>query len=125
MLQSHADRFLGAVRMARTDSIPLAHAEERMFGFDHAHVRGLLAEGWKLAQGVQQAVRHHHDEPDAASRAPNSLIAKVANFYTHLASERRGGWIGDVLTTDELTRFGIERDLHLEILRVTKLTATR
>ena len=124
LLQSHADRFLGAVRMARTDSIPLVHAEARVFGFHHAHVGGLLAERWKLAEGVQQAVRHHHDEPDAASRVPNGLIVKVANSYAHLASERRGGWIGEVLTTDELARLGIERDLHLEILRVTKLTAS-
>lgn len=31
-----------------------------MFGFNHAHVGGLLANRWKLAATVQAAVMYHH-----------------------------------------------------------------
>ena len=124
LLQSHADRFFSAVRMAKTASMPLALAETRVFGFHHAHVGGLLAERWNLADGVQQAVRHHHDELEDASRSPNGLIVKVANSYAHLASDPRGGWGGDVFTNDRLRQLGIDRDLHRAILRVTRMTAS-
>lgn len=122
LLASHAERFLSAVRMARTNAITLARAEARVFGVHHGHVGGLLAERWQLAEAVQHAIYHHHDEPDAAPRAPKGRIVKVATSYAHLAAEQRGGWVGDVFTRDDLAQLGIERGLHLEILRVTRLT---
>ena len=60
LLDSQNERFVEALQLSRDADIPLAKAEGEVFGFNHAHVGGLLANRWKLAPTVQAAVMYHH-----------------------------------------------------------------
>jgi putative nucleotidyltransferase with HDIG domain len=114
LLGSQRDRFTEAVKLSRAERLPLARAEEQVFGFHHAHVGAVLAHRWRLPPSVQAAVRDHHDRD-----ARRGALVKVANTYAHLAAPRDGGWRGDILSDSELAAFGLRGSLHAEVLRVT------
>ena len=114
MLDGLRDRFAEAVKLSRDEQLPLARAEERVFGFHHAHVGGVLADRWQLPPSVQAAVREHHDED-----AQRGALVKAANTYAHLAAPRARGWRGDVLPERALARLGLSGALHEEILGAT------
>ncbi|MBM4061691.1 MAG: HDOD domain-containing protein, partial [Planctomycetes bacterium] len=66
LLESQQDRFAEALRLSAARRLPLARAEGEVFGFNHAHVGGLLANRWKLAAAVQAAVMYHHSPATVA-----------------------------------------------------------
>jgi putative nucleotidyltransferase with HDIG domain len=120
LLDSQADRFLGALRLSAASGVPLASAESAVFGFDHAHVGGLLAQRWKLPQAVQAAVRYHHGEaPADADRARGALV-RAANTFAHAAASPAPGWSGDLCRDDELQALGLSRAQHAEILATAR-----
>ena len=119
LLDSQPERYAEAARLSVAQQAPLAHAEREVFGFDHAHVGGVLARRWKLAQDVQDAVLFHHSRDTDVSRAPAGLLVQAANSYAHLTSSREGGWRGDALEHDALMALGLSEAEHLEILQAT------
>lgn len=119
LLDSQPERYAEAARLSAAQQAPLAHAEREVFGFDHAHVGGVLARRWKLAQDVQDAVLFHHSRDTDVSRAPAGLLVQAANSYAHLTSSREGGWRGDALEHDALMALGLSEAEHLEILQAT------
>lgn len=119
LLDSQPERYAEAARLSAAQQTPLAHAEREVFGFDHAHVGGVLARRWKLAQDVQDAVLFHHSRDTDVSRAPAGLLVQAANSYAHLTSSREGGWRGDALEHDALMALGLSEAEHLEILQAT------
>lgn len=95
-----------------TAKIPLAKAGGEVFGFNHAHVGGLLANRWKLAPAVQAAVMYHHSPATNPEDWARGFIVKAANTYAHMAATGNGGWIDDLLGEDSLQALGLSAEQH-------------
>ncbi|MFN3241548.1 MAG: HDOD domain-containing protein [Planctomycetota bacterium] len=119
LLDSQEDRFTEALQLSRANDMPLAKAEGEVFGFNHAHVGGLLANRWKLAPSVQAAVMYHHSPATNPEDWARGFLVKAANSYAHLAASGDGGWIGDVLDEDARAALGLSDEQHQEILQMT------
>ena len=119
LLDSQRDRYADAVRLSEQEQVPLAEAEARVFGFDHAHVGGMLAGRWKLAPAVQAAVMYHHSRATEAEGWSAGFLVKAANSYAHLASGGDRGWRGDALDHEALLALGLTEAEHLELLQAT------
>lgn len=119
LLDSQQDRFAEALQLSRVAEIPLAKAEGEVFGFNHAHVGGLLANRWKLAPNVQAAVMYHHSPATNPEDWARGFLVKAANSYAHMAAEGDGGWAGDVLDEDSRGALGLTEEQHQQILQMT------
>jgi HD-like signal output (HDOD) protein len=119
LIESQGDRFFEALAFSKQNNIPLAKAEAEVFGFNHAHVGGLLANRWKLAPNVQAAVMYHHSPATNPEDWARGFLVKAANTYAHMAAEGNGGWIGDLLDDDARQTLGLSQEQHEEILRIT------
>jgi len=119
LLESQRARFAQALQLARSTTLSLPRAEDRVFGFNHTHVGSMLADRWKLAPAVQAAVRHHHSSGAEAASEQHVLMVKIADSYAHLASEHEAGCDEEVYSEAELERLGLSGDLHREILSLT------
>ncbi|GAB4160766.1 MAG: HDOD domain-containing protein [Planctomycetota bacterium] len=103
LLESQTERFAEALRISKNDNEPLAKAESELFGFTHAHVGGLLASRWKLAEPVQAAVMYHHSPATTAEDWARGFLVKCANTIAHMAAEDAdGGYKGDLCDADAL-----------------------
>ena len=61
----------------------LLELEEKMMGFNHAQIGGVLLNEWKLPSTLVDAVKNHHD-PDKAKEFPQgAAIIHVADFLTY------------------------------------------
>lgn len=124
LIDSQADRFAEALRMSRGDKLPLAKAEGEVFGFNHAHVGGLLANRWKLAPNVQAAVMYHHSPATNAEDWARGFLVKAANSFAHLATDKPNtSYRGDVLDADTMQALGLDDVQHREILEAAKLAS--
>lgn len=119
LLDSQNERFVEALQLSRDADIPLAKAEGEVFGFNHAHVGGLLANRWKLAPTVQAAVMYHHSPATNPEDWARGFLVKAANSYAHMAASGEGGWIGDVLDEDSREALGLSDEQHQQILQIT------
>jgi HD-like signal output (HDOD) protein len=119
LLESQSDRFEEAMLLSQKQNIPLATAEGEVFGFNHAHVGGMLANRWKLAPAVQAAVMYHHSPATNPEDWARGFLVKAANTYAHEATERSAGWIGDILDEDARQTLGMTQEVHEEILLLT------
>ncbi len=102
LIDSQADRFGEALRLSVSAKMPLARAEGEVFGFNHAHVGGLLANRWKLASTVQAAVMYHHSPATNAEDWARGFLVKAANTFAHAARTDGGGYRGDVCDEDSM-----------------------
>ena len=91
-----------------------------MFGFNHAHVGGVLANRWKLAPTVQAAVMYHHSPATNPDDWARGFLVKAANTFAHKAATGNGGWTGDQLDTDVLHTLGLTPAQHEDILEQTR-----
>ena len=123
LLQNQAKQFAVALQLSRKKNVPLQRMEQQVFGFTHAHVGGLLAERWKLAPELQQAVRGHHEPADQQTEA--TFLVHAANTLAHRAVvDRRGGWNGDVSADDAIaTRLGVTQTQLDEIVEEVRHTS--
>jgi HD-like signal output (HDOD) protein len=122
LIDSQADRFGEALRASQKQKVPLAKAEGETFGFNHAHVGGLLASRWKLAPNVQAAVMYHHSPATNAEDWARGFLVKAANTMAHKAADGTdGGYIGDRCDDDTMQALGLSPDQMAEVLAATKL----
>lgn len=75
------DSFLQILDLAAQDDCPLATAEKKALGMDHAEIGYEVARQWKFPLPVQLAIRGHHD-PDASSSELTDLV-HFANVLAH------------------------------------------
>ncbi len=75
------DSFLKILDLAAQDDCPLATAEKKVLGMDHAEIGYEVARQWKFPLPVQLAIRGHHD-PDASSSELTDLV-HLANVLAH------------------------------------------
>ncbi len=125
LLDSQTDRFAEALKLAQSRSLPLAKAEGEVFGFNHAHVGGLLARRWKLADTVQAAVTYHHSPATNPEDWARGFLVKAANTFAHRAARTNGGYRGDVCDDDSLLALQLTPAQTAEVLeKVAATTAT-
>ncbi len=124
LIDSQADRFAEALRLARSHQLPLARAEGEVFGFSHAHVGGLLASRWKLARNVQAAVMYHHSPATSAEDWARGFLVKAANTFAHLAADTPSpSYRGDLCDEDTMQALGLTPAQHQEILAAVRLAS--
>lgn len=119
LLESCRERFGQALQLSQQRQVPLAAAEQEVFGFDHAQVGGLLANRWKLAPAVQEAVAHHHVRADAPG-FPSGRLVRMGNSLAHLASDTTGGYRGDPSDRAALLGFGLTEERLQQILAAAR-----
>ncbi|MBL8729956.1 MAG: HDOD domain-containing protein [Planctomycetes bacterium] len=108
LIDGQADRFSDALRLSQQGNVPLAKAEGEVFGFNHAHVGGLLANRWKLPPVVQAAVMYHHSPATNADDWARGFVVKAANTLAHQAAgDRHGGYRGDLCDAETLQALGL------------------
>lgn len=120
LLDSQGDRFQEALSLSQSDQMPLAKAEGEVFGFNHAHVGGLLANRWKLAPVVQAAVMYHHSPATNPEDWARGFLVKAANTFAHRAADGGGGWRGDLLDDDTLLTLQLDDETCANILAATR-----
>lgn len=123
LLDSQGERFVEALQLANKSKAPLAKAEGEVFGFNHAHVGGLLANRWKLAPAVQAAVMYHHSPATNAEDWARGFLVKAANTVAHQAASTTGGYLGDVCSEDSMQALSLTKEQLAEILATTKLAS--
>ncbi len=65
-----ADSFAEIIHLVTDDRMSFVEAEQRVLGFSHEEVGGMIAEKWKLPPAIVRCIRYHHvpstlDPPDA------------------------------------------------------------
>ncbi len=122
LIESQTDRFGEALQLSAKCKAPLAKAEGEVFGFNHAHVGGMLANRWKLAPAVQAAVMYHHSPATNAEDWARGFLVKAANTYAHRAAgDTNGGYLGDRCDSDTMQALGLTPEQDAEILAATQL----
>ncbi len=116
LIDSHGDRFTEALTLSATHAMPLAKAEGEVFGFNHAHVGGLLANRWKLAPVVQAAVMYHHSPATNAEDWARGFVVKAANTLAHQAvTGQNGGYHGDICDADSMQALALSSEQEAAI----------
>jgi len=83
--------YLKVLGVARTEDVAIRVAEQRILGFTHDQVGGLLAERWKLPVRLSEAVAYHH-RPDLAQTAKReAAIVHAADIFTRALGLGSGG----------------------------------
>ena len=70
LVEYFQEKFLSAVRLARSENLYIAQAEELILGVTHADVGGWLAEKWNLPRQLVEVIARHHG-PFPADRGPD------------------------------------------------------
>jgi HD-like signal output (HDOD) protein len=68
-----------AVKMAQSDGIELHLAEQHLFGFDHSHIGGILAERWNFSPIIKHAIRYHHSPAEDEEHFDTTCFIVAAN----------------------------------------------
>lgn len=124
LIESQGDRFAEALRVSAASQLPLAKAEGEVFGFNHAHVGGLLAQRWKLASSVQTAVMYHHSPAPNAEDWARGFLVKAANTLAHLAAASPNtSYRGDISDQDSLAALGLTEVQFEEVLNAARLAS--
>lgn len=116
LLQNAQQRFGQALSLSTSHNIPLAQAEEELFGFTHAHVGGLLAKYWKLSDDLRVAVMDHHKTKNTTEQSSQGLLIAAANTLAHQVAQGHGGWVGDESPPEIFENLGIPLD-RLDVIR--------
>lgn len=87
-------------------------AEEKVFGFNHAHVGGVLAESWHLPENLHNAIVFHHNPKDSKTNKEQNYIIHFANYLSKLLDKSESEW-GSVPPPEEDSWLilGISREL--------------
>lgn len=75
-------------------------AEDKLLGFSHADLGGLLAKIWLLPDELQSAIRYHHQPQSAKIGATEANIVALANLLANQSG--LGGFCEDVNSDFEI-----------------------
>ncbi|WP_300161107.1 HDOD domain-containing protein [Solidesulfovibrio sp.] len=84
MLRRLPGHMAAAMALARKEGLPVAAAERRLFGFDHAAVGRALLALWRLPPELAEAVGGHHGGEDMSLDACIVHVADVATVAAGL-----------------------------------------
>ncbi len=72
-----------AIKQSQEQGQELHFVEQGVYGFDHTHVGGLLAESWGFSPAMAHAIRYHHDPEEDEEYAHTTRIVAAANHLAH------------------------------------------
>ncbi len=81
LIKAVPDHCLQAMGYAVSRKIPLYQAEQKVLGFDHARIGGLLCREWKMPVALEKMVRCHH-EPSKAINIAEAATVYLANIMS-------------------------------------------
>ncbi|MBF0481454.1 MAG: HDOD domain-containing protein [Desulfovibrionaceae bacterium] len=68
-----------AVEAARMENVHQSLAEQRLFGYDHGEVAGMVFAKWNFPEELTDAVSHHH-HPERAQGSHKTAMVHAADF---------------------------------------------
>ena len=83
MLEGMGREYLDVIRTAVLNEVELFECEERLLGYDHAHVGALVAAEWGLPATVVEAIRYHHGPESAVQKDPVVNLVAHTNLMVH------------------------------------------
>jgi putative nucleotidyltransferase with HDIG domain len=101
------EKCIQALDKAKHSQRALFHAEEAVFGIDHAAVGGMIAEKWQLSPALIQTLSFHH-RPEEAHENNHQLVFMVA-LADIFAQLLQMGSCDEKLAPDALCRFLLKR----------------
>lgn len=90
MIKKSPELCLEAMAISRHEGIPLFQAEQRLFGYDHARVGGMLCKGWRMPATLEHMVRYHH-EPGNSKYLQDAGTIHLANLLALAAGSGSSG----------------------------------
>ncbi len=113
------DGFVHAIRLAQGEGIPLAEAERRRFGRDHAQLGGELLAIWRFPRELSEPVRWHHEPARCeAAHRPHALALQAADW---ICSVHKLGYSGNEHperpAEADLKRLGLDDARIAELLK--------
>lgn len=77
------DKMGEVVEYAKEEKLLLFKAEQKLLGFNHAYLGGLLLKDWKLSQRLIESVGYHHAPTNAKSFPIDAAIVHVADLVAN------------------------------------------
>lgn len=90
MIKKSPELCLEAMAISRDEGIPLFQAEQRLFGYDHARVGGILCKSWRMPTTLEHMVRYHH-EPGNSKYLQDAGTIHLANTLALAAGSGSSG----------------------------------
>jgi HD-like signal output (HDOD) protein len=69
-----ADRFNEVLDRMRKYRIPSHEAEKEILGTTHQEIGGVVAERWRIAEELREAIMHHHSPSESHTASELSAI---------------------------------------------------
>ncbi len=79
LLRHLPEAMVGALHRAQRENMPLHEAEEKILGYHHARLGGLLLRRWKIPPVIENSVAWHHT-PAQASLALEPALLHLADL---------------------------------------------
>ena len=98
-------KYTEVLELVYNDGMSFIDAEQKIFGFDHAELGACVVAKWKLSEGLETAIRFHHDGGALEGLSPeHRRLTALTN-----------------LTTACCTRLGVGRRAPVEGLDIREL----
>jgi len=65
---------------AENRTLPDYQLEQQVFGYNHAHIGGVLATQWKLPQKLCDGIMYHHDPAASDTQDPLNYLVNLGDF---------------------------------------------
>jgi putative nucleotidyltransferase with HDIG domain len=108
LIAKFAEEFAEAIRISRTQKMPMGEVEYSLLNVTHAQLGGCLLELWGIPNPIIEAATFHH-KPDLCASDEFSIIwaVHIADAIDHMLCCGLGdGWHEEV-DMDYLDRFGL------------------
>ena len=110
------DQYSGALKLAKSKSIPAWEVEHEVFSASHAEVGGYLLSHWGLPVAIVEATALHHNPGNSPSTEFTPLTAvHVANVLESENLKEPNGFVQPVIDEAYLERIGM--GMRLDIWR--------
>jgi putative nucleotidyltransferase with HDIG domain len=107
MLEGLGAAYLDVIRAAELNELELVNCEERLLGYDHAHVGALVASHWGLPTAVVEAIHYHHGPETVFHRDPVVHLVARTNRLVHRLEEHDQGAAAEVFDEDARRAMGL------------------
>ncbi|MCF8025411.1 MAG: HDOD domain-containing protein [Desulfobacteraceae bacterium] len=115
--------FMAALELSGRDEVPLAEAELRVMGVDHAQVGAWLARKWNLSGEVIEVIRWHHNPGNAGSEHRDLVrLCYLADMVVNAAQLGDGGNVSPAYAETICGEFDFGHD---SLVRIIGLIETR
>ena len=79
------DVFIAVFKKISTEGGNIINVENELMGINHGFVGGMMADAWKLPEGLGEAIKYHHKPQRAKS---NPLLVAVVSLADHLCQRK-------------------------------------